>query len=94
MGQFERILTYAYRAGANGYLAGRAIWWPAFQALPDLARMKAMLDSDALEYQNRINCLTDKEARSWTAAGYFRDGLRLSSGGEHFPSDYRSDLDA
>ncbi|WP_313195964.1 tagatose 1,6-diphosphate aldolase [Shinella zoogloeoides] len=94
MAQFERILTYAYRAGANGYLAGRAIWWPAFQALPDLARMKAILVTDALEYQNRINCLTDKEARSWTSAGCFHNGLSLSHGGEHFPSAYGSNLGA
>ena len=33
---FRRILTFAYRAGASGYLAGRAIWWDAFQSFPDL----------------------------------------------------------
>ncbi|MCE3247206.1 MAG: tagatose-bisphosphate aldolase, partial [Geminicoccaceae bacterium] len=34
---FKRVLTYGYRAGASGFLAGRAIWWRAFERFPDLA---------------------------------------------------------
>ncbi len=40
---FERILAYAYTAGANGYLAGRAIWWDACQAFPDFETMRGRL---------------------------------------------------
>lgn len=32
---FRRILTHAFRAGASGYLAGRAIWLEAFSHFPD-----------------------------------------------------------
>jgi len=27
MAEFANVLRYAYRAGAHGFLAGRAIWW-------------------------------------------------------------------
>jgi tagatose 1,6-diphosphate aldolase len=59
---FARVLTYAYRAGANGYLAGRAIWWEAVQAFPDLAKAGAALDQSAVPFMRSINTLTHKLA--------------------------------
>ena len=40
MDVFRRVLKFAYRAGANGYLAGRAIWWPAFELYPIAPRCR------------------------------------------------------
>lgn len=60
---FARVLTYAYRAGANGYLAGRAIWWDAVQAYPDLAKAGAGLDQSAVPFMRSINALTHKLAK-------------------------------
>lgn len=60
---FNNVLTYAYRAGANGYLAGRAIWWDAMQAFPDLAAVRARLQRDSVPYMRAINALTAKAAR-------------------------------
>jgi len=88
MAQFERILMYAYRAGANGYLAGRAIWWPAFNVLPDMRRMRTLLTTDASAYQTRINTLTNISASPWTDAPCFRTGVSLANGGQTFPSCY------
>ncbi len=59
---FSNVLKYAYRAGANGYLAGRAIWWDAMQAYPDVAAATAHLRTDSVPYMREINTLTAKFA--------------------------------
>ncbi|MCX7891677.1 MAG: tagatose 1,6-diphosphate aldolase [Burkholderiales bacterium] len=69
--EFERVLTYAYRAGANGYLAGRAIWWEALRAFPDLAACRARLAAEAVPYMRRLNRLTSRRARPWHADARF-----------------------
>ena len=85
---FRRVLTYAYRAGANGYLAGRAIWWPAFQHFPDVAAMMADLKSQSADYMADINRLTDAKARPWTDAKLFGGSVTLADAGHSFPADY------
>jgi tagatose 1,6-diphosphate aldolase len=60
---FSKVLTYAYRAGANGYLAGRAIWWDAMQAFPDSAAIAKRLDGESVPYMRSINALTAKLAK-------------------------------
>jgi tagatose 1,6-diphosphate aldolase len=60
---FSKVLTYAYRAGANGYLAGRAIWWEAMQAFPDTVAIGQRLDSESVPYMRAINALTAKMAK-------------------------------
>jgi tagatose 1,6-diphosphate aldolase len=60
---FTKVLTYAYRAGANGYLAGRAIWWAAMQAYPNVDAVGAALLRDSVPYMRRINALTSRHAR-------------------------------
>lgn len=59
---FRRILTYAYRAGASGFLAGRAIWWDEVQAFPDIGTARSELRSESVPYMKRINALTDELA--------------------------------
>ncbi len=60
---FSNVLTYAYRAGANGYLAGRAIWWDAMQAFPDTAAIGHALQADSVPYMRSINALTARLAK-------------------------------
>jgi len=67
MAEFEHILSHAYRAGASGYLAGRAIWAEAFKAYPDWAAVDSGLAGKAVDYMKRINSLTDRDATPWTA---------------------------
>ena len=51
---FLRLLTYAYRAGASGYLAGRAIWADAFDRFPDMVGMEtALANSDVMSGSTR-----------------------------------------
>ena len=62
---FSNILEYAYKAGASGYLAGRAIWLDAFGAFPDWDAIRAGLQADAVPYMRSINALTDANALPW-----------------------------
>lgn len=87
---FRNILTHAYRAGASGYLAGRAIWLDAFKAFPDWPAMRSGLETDSVAYMEDLNRLTDAEATPWhrhacfgaagdafvPADGTFRDAYR------------------
>ena len=88
METFRRILVYAYRAGASGYLAGRAIWLQASQLFPDLASMDQALKGDAIAYMREINELTDRMAKPWQENQVFADGIDLAGGGEKFPANY------
>lgn len=65
MQQFERVLHYAYRAGASGYLAGRAIWLEAFGRFPDWQAIQTELAGKAVEYMRALNAMTDAIARPW-----------------------------
>lgn len=90
MDVFRRVLVFAYRAGANGYLAGRAIWWPAFGCYPDIGAMEARLDSEATRFMEEINKLTITQARPWTEAPAIKGDLGLLAAGQTFPSNYPS----
>ncbi len=85
---FRRVLTYAYRAGASGYLAGRAIWWDAFQAFPDLGAMRTDLRSAGLAYMETLNELTDASAVPWHSHPVFAGDAGLAGAGAGFRSAY------
>lgn len=72
--QFRNILEHAYRAGASGYLAGRAIWLDSFAHFPDWARMQAELSRDAASYMRDLNALTDRDATPWPSHPCFGKG--------------------
>lgn len=59
---FRRILTFAYQAGASGFLAGRAIWWAPLQRFPDMDSARGALRSDGVAYLRSIGALTDAGA--------------------------------
>ncbi len=88
MEAFRRVLTYAYGAGCSGYLAGRAIWWPAVQMYPDLGSMEQALKAEGVQYLREINELTDREARPWMAHPTFTGDIALAGGGPDFPRSY------
>ena len=76
---FRNILLHAYRAGASGYLAGRAIWLDAFDAYPDWAAIEAGLRDVSVPYMQDLNALTEAAATPWHAhAWYGGDGLAFN----------------
>jgi len=64
--KFERVLEYAYAAGAGGFLAGRTIWLNAVRThFPDLAAVSAALKKDSIAILNSLSGLTKEHAHSW-----------------------------
>ncbi|MEM6462720.1 MAG: tagatose 1,6-diphosphate aldolase [Pseudomonadota bacterium] len=91
---FRHILTHAYRAGASGYLAGRAIWLDAFSHFPDWEGMRKGLVEDSVDYMNDLNALTDAQALPWhTHAAYGGAGASFAppdASFRHAYGDFRS----
>jgi len=65
--QFMRVMEYAYAAGANGFLAGRAIWWEALRQFPHLERVAAQLRQQGRAHLQELDALTLREGRRWHA---------------------------
>jgi tagatose 1,6-diphosphate aldolase len=64
--RFERVLEYAYAAGAGGFLAGRTIWLDAVRThFPDLAAVSSALKKDSVAILNSLSGLTKDSAQSW-----------------------------
>lgn len=72
--RFQWVCTYAFRAGASGFLAGRSIWADAFAAYPDLARVRAALDRDGQARLRELADLAARLARPWRDPSYRRGG--------------------
>ena len=65
--KFERVLTYAYAAGASGFLAGRTIWLDAMRShYPDLNGVAAAMRAQSVGVLQDLNTLTRKKAPAWT----------------------------
>jgi tagatose 1,6-diphosphate aldolase len=85
---FARQLVYGYRAGASGYLCGRAIWFDAFRHFPDFAEVERRVASDSVPYLERINALTDRLATPWHRHAGWGGMPEIAGGGPDFVKDY------
>ena len=65
MADFANVLELACKAGACGFLAGRAIWWQALQAFPDIEACRAALRAEGVPYLARLSALADAQAAAW-----------------------------
>lgn len=65
--QFQRVMRYAYAAGANGFLAGRAIWWQALQHFPDLDACRTALQAEGVRTLQALAELTVQAGHAWQA---------------------------
>jgi len=63
--QFLRVMEYAYAAGANGYLAGRAVWWQSLQRFPDLDAFAQQLRREGIASLQDLQALTRSAGRAW-----------------------------
>lgn len=85
---FMRSMRYACRAGASGYLAGRAIWAEAFARFPDLEAMGRALSVDGRRNLEALNALTDAAATPWNAHPAFGGGVEPDVQEGRFPEGY------
>lgn len=72
--EFREVLKHAFKAGASGFLAGRAIWLDAFQAYPDWDKIKTELQGASADYMADISDLADRRALNWKEHACFADG--------------------
>jgi tagatose 1,6-diphosphate aldolase len=90
---FQRSLTYAYRAGASGYLCGRAIWQDAFERFPDVPEMERLLATESVRYVQAINALTDRLGTPWPRHPAWKGGVAMAAvtgdDGPSFAEQYR-----
>jgi tagatose 1,6-diphosphate aldolase len=85
---FRRVLHYAFKAGASGFLAGRAIWWDAFARFPDLDAMEDELGDNGLDYLRELQELALEHATPWQKHPLLADGVRVAGVGLDFPERY------
>ncbi|MBO9479482.1 tagatose 1,6-diphosphate aldolase [Shimia sp. R11_0] len=87
--EFRNVLAHAFKAGASGFLAGRAIWLDAFNAYPDWDAVRAGLEGDAVDYMKDISALADAQAANWAQHScYGAGGARLAAEGASFRNSY------
>lgn len=68
MAEFRSIVIYAYRAGASGYLCGRAIWLEACRKFPDMTQVDRGLQQQSASFMDELNRITEEMARPWGEA--------------------------
>ena len=71
--EFKTILKHAFKAGASGFLAGRAIWLDAFKNYPFWEKIEHNLKNDSKEYLNEISELANNSASPWHLNKIFRN---------------------
>lgn len=84
---FRRVLAYALDAGASGFLAGRAIWWEAVSAFPDLDEARRRLETEAVPYLRDL-VADAARARPWFDHPGYDDGVDLADAGPGFAERY------
>ena len=86
---FATVTEHACRAGASGYLAGRAIWLDAFAHWPDEARMRADLEGEGVAYMERLNAIVAAHGTPWHAhPAYGPHGARFAPADASFRHGY------
>ncbi|VWX61064.1 Tagatose-bisphosphate aldolase [Burkholderiales bacterium 8X] len=89
MEPFRRIVAHAFRAGASGYLAGRAIWWKTFESsFPDWTAMREGIERDGIPYAKQLHALLERDGTPWTDCRAFADGIELADAGPDFFARY------
>jgi tagatose 1,6-diphosphate aldolase len=89
MEPFRRIVAHACRAGASGYLAGRAIWWQIFeQAFPDWEALREGIVRDGVPYAQTLHRLLEQHGTPWGKCKAFAQGIELADAGPDFYARY------
>jgi len=86
---FRKILQYAFRAGASGFLAGRAIWWESFvNNFPEINQIRKSLELDGVKYMREINDLSTQHANPWTRHPLYDSSVQMQYSTRDFAKLY------
>ena len=89
--EFRNVLAHAFKAGASGFLAGRAIWLDAFNHYPDWEAIEKDLRGESSAYMKDISDLADQSAQDWRRHECFGSdgaGARFSPADASFRHSY------
>lgn len=86
--EFKRVLEHAFKAGASGFLAGRAIWLDAFNNYPDWDAIDRDLKGESADYMAEISALADKSASDWRKHPIYGEGAKFSPSDASFRHGY------
>lgn len=78
--EFAFALELACLAGASGFLAGRAVWYDALEAYPDLDAVRERLERVSLPYLAALRA-TAQKARPWFEHPRFAGGIGVEGEG-------------
>lgn len=88
---FRNILDHAFKAGASGFLAGRAIWLDAFNHYPDWQAIRGDLEGESSDYLKQISELADANAQDWSSHPcYGKTGAKFHPADASFRHGYQS----
>lgn len=74
--RFERVLEYAYAAGAGGFLAGRTIWLNSIRShFPDTEAVGKSLALEGVAVLDSLSRLTTAKGTAWVAEPPAFDGI-------------------
>ncbi len=82
--EFRNVLKHAFKAGASGFLAGRAIWLDAFNHYPDWDAIERDLRGESSDYLAEISNLANAGASNWQQHECYGEG-----GARFAPADAR-----
>ena len=86
---FRKVLQYAFRAGASGFLAGRAIWWESFvNNFPEIDQIRKSLELDGVKYMREINDLSTQHANPWTSHPLYYSSVQMQYSTRDFAKLY------
>ena len=87
--EFKNVLEHAFKAGASGFLAGRAIWLDAFNHYPDWDAIRSELEGGSAAYLAEISTLADRVAADWREHScYGETGAMLTPASHEFRHTY------
>lgn len=88
--EFGRLLTFACRSGASGFLAGGALWWQAAQEFPDWQRLRWRVQQESATHFARALTVLAAYGCAWPEAPPYAGAVEITPTGPGFAERYGS----
>ncbi|WP_413873411.1 tagatose 1,6-diphosphate aldolase [Albidovulum sp.] len=85
---YRRTLTYAFRAGASGYLAGRVVWGSAASKFPDIGAIRGEIRQSGIPFIKEMQDLLEATGCPWPSKFDPEGILHMRGQGPDFISAY------
>lgn len=86
--EFAANVVLAMEAGASGVLAGRAVWYDALDAYPDLDAVRARLRARSVPYLAQLRAIVAR-GTPWTAHRRYAGGPTVANASPTWYQEYR-----